>query len=117
MNRRARVEAYGHRGGRVPPKNNRLDWLIVTSPSAARRTRPSRTGASRSRLLGSVGSAPKGKNHPQEYPLPLVPRQQPVQAPMASADDLAGHHDDRVHEPLELHPQQAALLLAMTFLV
>src|SRR3954451_13009301 len=101
----------------MPPRDNRLEGVIVTSPSASRLTLPSRTGTSRSRLLGSVGSAPKRKDHPQEHTLPLVPRQQPVQQPVASADDLAGHHDDRVHEPLELHPQQPALLLAMTLLV
>jgi hypothetical protein len=33
--------------------------------------------------------------------LPLVPRQQPVDQPSPALDDLAGHQDQRVDEPLD----------------
>src|SRR3954471_23591942 len=81
-----------------------------TSASRLMATRWTGTSGSRRPLHGT--SAPQGMNDTQEHPLPLVPRQQPVEQPVAAADDLAGHQDDRVHEPLELHPQQTALLLA-----
>src|SRR3954468_20157956 len=73
--------------------------------------RPTGTGTSRSRLRADDASAPQRGDHPQEHPLPLVPRPQPVQQPTTAPDDLAGHQDQRVDEPLELHPKQLPLLI------
>ena len=78
---------------------------------------PRWTGTSRSRLLSSRRSTTQRISRPQEYTLPLVPRQQPIHQPSPTPDDLARHPDDRVHEPLELHPQQAALLRPVRLLV
>src|SRR4051812_43903339 len=101
----------------MSPQTDRLDCSIVTPTSASWLTTPSRTGTSGPRLRRFASSAPQRKDHAQEHPLPLVPRQQPIQQSVASSDDLAGHQNDRVHEPLELHPQQTSLLSAMNLLV
>src|SRR4051812_49889417 len=78
---------------------------------------PRWTGTSGSRLLVSPMSAPQGRHDPEEDPLPLVPRQQPIHQPVPPANDLARHLDDRMNEPLELHAQQPTLLLPVAFLV
>src|SRR3954464_8296154 len=109
--------AHSHREGLMPPLTEPLDWFIVTPPSTARFTTPSGTGTSRSRLRVHDLSAPQRMNHSQEHSLPLVPRQQSVQQAVTSLNDLARHQDDRVHERLELHPQQSTLLTAMDLLV
>src|SRR6202042_3269389 len=101
----------------MPPLTDPLDWFIVTPTSTTRFTTPSGTGTSRSRLRVPDPSAPQRMNHSQEHTLPTVPRQQPVQQPVTPLNDLARHQDDRVHERLELHPQQSSLLRAMNFLV
>src|SRR5512132_1186241 len=111
------MRADNHRGGGMPPPHGWLNGFIVTPASASRPTMPSQTGTSGSRLRPPLASAPQHRNYPQEYPLPLVPRQQPVEQPMPAFHDLARHQEDRVDEPFELHPQQLALLRAMRLLV
>src|SRR5438270_9125836 len=101
----------------MPSHLHRLDHFIVTPVPASQLKMPARTGTSRSRLRYLFSSAAKRVDHPQEHTLPLVPRQESIQQAMAAPDDLAGHQDDRVHEPLELHPQQTTLLLTMNFLM
>src|SRR5512135_2917452 len=90
--------------------SSRINSLHCYLPPASWLTLPWWTGTSGSRLQGPLRSTAQHLNRPQEYPLPLIPRQQPIHQPMPPAHDLARHLDDRVHEPLELHRQQPSLL-------
>lgn len=62
-----------------------------------------RTPASMSRRLAQPGAV-EPFDESQEYALPRVPRQKPIDQPTATSDDLAGYLDHGRTEGLELHP-------------
>src|SRR3954469_20463992 len=93
----------------LPPRSRSP---IIAPPLVG--SEPTRTGTSGPRLhLIHHSTHPptvQPLHQPQEYSLPGVPRQQPVDDPSACSHDLAGDLDHRHAERAELHPQQRTLL-------
>src|SRR6267142_4647868 len=79
------------------------------SASMARRDRGIRTPTS---VTGpSAQPAPVQPLDPsEEYALPRVPRQHPVDQPSSTPHDLTRHLDERRTVRRELHPQQGSFL-------